>query len=177
MYRIKDKKNTLTILLKDKNNSLTILEIIKWILVALIVCFMMYSLMGNRISKADFDSVWNAALAKADTAKMQEGSNQMIRRLYGLDPAQFDEIRMDYPKTNMGAEEILLVKMKNTDDQDVVRTAMESRKKTQMNNFNGYGTYQYAMLEKSQIVIRGNYALFVSAEHASDVVQAFERAL
>ncbi|MGN0362032.1 MAG: DUF4358 domain-containing protein [Bilifractor sp.] len=163
--------------MKNNNTTLTMLEIVKWALVALIAAFILHSLMGNRISSADFDSVWNAVTSKADTSKMQEGDNQMIRRLYGLDPAQFDEIRLDYPKTNMGAEEILLVRLKKTDDQEMVRTAMESRKKTQMNNFNGYGTYQYAMLEKSQIVIRGNYALFVSAEDSAGVVQAFESAL
>jgi len=163
--------------MKNKKAGMTILEIVKWILVALIMAFIIHSLMGNRVSKADFSTVWNAVTAKADSSKMQEGSNQMIRRLYGLDPAQFDEIRLDYPKTNMGAEEILLVRLKKTDDQEMVRTAMESRKKTQMNNFNGYGTYQYAMLEKSQIVIRGNYALFVSAENTAEIVQTFESAL
>lgn len=163
--------------MKTKSMRLTALEIVKWILVALIALFLVHSFTGNRISKADFDTVWDAVSADADMSKMQEGSNQMIRRLYGLDPAQFDGIRLYYPKTNMGAEEILLVKMKDTKDQETVQSAMESRKRTQMNNFNSYGTYQYAMLEKSVISIRGNYALFVSADNAAAIDQAFENAL
>ncbi|MCI6638416.1 MAG: DUF4358 domain-containing protein [Bilifractor sp.] len=163
--------------MKIKSMRLSVLEIVKWILVGLLVAFLVHSFTGNRISKADFDTVWGAVTADADMSKMQEGSNQMIRRLYGLDPAQYDGIRLYYPKTNMGAEEILLVKMKDTNDQEAVKKAMESRKKTQMNNFNGYGTYQYGMLEKSVISIRGNYALFASAENAAEIVQAFGNAL
>lgn len=181
-FSIEDKRSSIedkgfSLDMKIKSMRLTGLEIVKWILVVLIVVFLVHSFTGNRISKADFDTVWDAVTADADMSKMQEGSNQMIRRLYGLDPARFDGIRLYYPKTNMGAEEILLVRLKDTGDQEMVRSAMESRKKTQMNNFNGYGTYQYAMLEKSIISIRGNYALFVSADKAGEIGQEFENAL
>ena len=108
---------------------------------------------------------------------MSPGGDQMIRRLYGLDPDTFDGALLYYPSTNMGAEELLLIRLSDISQQDVVREAMEARISSQIGVFEGYAPAQVAMLEKGVVEVRGNYALLIVAEDVSSVLRAFEAAL
>ena len=100
----------------------------------------------------------------------------MLRRLYGLDRTELDDVMLYYPASSMGAEELLLVKMKDTSQKEAVQAAIETRRETQIGNFDGYGAEQTAMLENSIVEVRGNYALFVSAADPAKVQEAFSKA-
>lgn len=154
-----------------------IMEILKWASL-LIVFFVIFSSFSEKaVSNEPYDKVLKASLRNADKGEMQEGDNQMIRRLYGLDPASFEEMTLYYPKSNMGSSELFLVKLKSIDQQKIVKNAVESRKETQRKNFDGYGEDQLAMINKSIINISGNYILFISAENSGSVNQDFKDSL
>ena len=82
------------------------LAILKWLAAAALVVFIFMISDRNVESAADFDAVVRAVSDAAVTDGMQEADNQMIRRLYGLDPSEYEGIFCMYPTTNMGAEEI-----------------------------------------------------------------------
>ena len=134
-------------------------------------------LSSNRESNADFSTVQEAVLSAADLTPMAEGDNQTIKRLYGLSASDFEGIMLYYPTTNMGAEELLLIKLKDVSQQEDVKSAIESRIETQKKSFDGYGVDQYAMLEKAVIEVQGNYVLLVVAADPAPVRKAFLGAL
>ena len=150
-------------------------RVIKWLLIVVLAVFLIAGRLSGRISSTGFGEMAQAVTEAADLSLMQEGDNQMLKRLYGLDAESFDGVLLYYPVTNMGAEELLLVKMKDVSQAGTVQAAMESRLATQKNNFDGYGAEQMAMLEKSIISVRGNYALFISADDPAAVREAFDR--
>lgn len=133
--------------------------------------------MSHTIYEVDCDQVSKAVLQRADEDMMQPGTNQMIKRLYGLDPDSYQGVVLYYPTTNMGSEELLVVKLSDLGQEKEVVEAIEKRLKTQKKNFDGYGTYQTDMLNHSVIDVRGNYVLFVSAQDASGSLSAFENSL
>ena len=150
-------------------------KFVKWLLIVVLAVFLISGRLSSRISSTDFASMSKAVSEAVDLTPMQLADNQMLKRLYGLDGSLFDGVMLYYPTTNMGAEELLLVKMKDASQADEVRAAMEGRLATQKKSFDGYGAAQTAMLEKSIIDVRGNYALFISAEDPARVRQAFDR--
>lgn len=154
-----------------------VLEVIKWLSVILVVVFLYVISAQGRESQTEFSVMAEAVTGAADLSTMQEADNQMVKRLYGLDPDAYEGALLYYPTTNMGAEEILLVKLKDTSQQETVKTAMEDRVATQKANFDGYGISQYEMLEQCVIETRGNYMLLVVAADTSSVRQAFLDAL
>lgn len=154
-----------------------VLEVIKWLSVILVVVFLYVISAQGRESQTEFSVMAEAVTGAADLSTMQEADNQMVKRLYGLDPDAYEGVLLYYPTTNMGAEEILLVKLKDTAQQETVKTAMEDRVATQEANFDGYGISQYEMLEQCVIETRGNYMLLVVAADTSSVRQAFLDAL
>lgn len=153
------------------------LALLKWLAVAAIVVFIFMISGRDSVSTADFADVSAAVSAAADKSNMQDADNQMIRRLYGLDPADYEGAMCLYPTTNMGAEEIFLVKLASLDQQEAVAAAVTARRDGQRTAFDGYGIEQCAMLDKSVIEVRGNYILFVCAEDTQPVLDAFRGAI
>ena len=109
---------------------------------------------------------------------MLEADNQMVKRFYGLDPSDYAGCILYYPNTNMMAEEVLIVKLKDVSQQQTVTDAIEARLQTQKNTFEGYGVEQYDLLTNHAVVeVRGNYILFVVSPNAEAARKAFRGAL
>lgn len=152
-----------------------VFTILKVICLAGLVFFLYTKMAGSRLSTVSFADMQAAVTGAADMATMQEADNQMIKRLYGLDPSLYDGVCLYYPLTNMGAEELFLLKLKDASQQDEVRSAIEARLATQKKSFEGYGIEQSAMLNRSVYEVRGNYAIFVSADDTAPMKNAFDR--
>ena len=153
-------------------------DLIKWVFALLIIILLVMKFTGNRVSKAEFADVKKAVEKTVkDDKTMLEGDNVMVKRLYGLNPADYDGVLLKYPSTNMNVNEVFLVKLKDLKQQEQVQAAVEKRLSTQKNNFDGYGTNQYSILEKSVIDVQGNYVMFVVSEKTAPIVKAFEDSL
>lgn len=156
----------------------TILEIARWLCVTAVVVMLGMTLAQDQISSAAPEDVEAAVTATLDMETMQKADNQMLKRLYGLNPADFEGCVLYYPTTNMGAEELLICKLKDVSQQDAVRAAIDARLETQKASFDGYGIEQYDMLTKNAVIeIRGNYILFVVNPSAGAAQTAFLDAL
>ena len=78
----------------------------------------------------------------------------------------------------MMAEEVLIVKLKDLQQQQTVSDAIEARLQTQKNTFEGYGVEQFDMLTNHCYVeLRGNFVLFVVNPNADAARKAFLGAL
>lgn len=156
----------------------TLLEAGRWI--ALVLALVLLISMGakDQTSSAALEDVVQAVTGTLDLSNLQPGDNQMIKRLYGLQPADYEGCKLYYPVTNMDAEELLVVKLRSADQQQTVRDAIEKRLESQKNSFDGYGVGQYDLLTNHcQVEVRGNYVLFVVSPDDVKAKQAFLDAL
>ena len=160
-----------------KSTKIILLEVLKWLFVAALCVFLYFMLSANRESRAAFSDVQEAVTSAADLTPMAEGDNQTFKRLYGLSASDYENVLLYYPTTNMGAEELLLIQLKDLSQQQAVKDAIESRLDTQKKSFDGYGVDQYAMLEKAVVEVQGNYILLVVAIDPAPVRKAFLGAL
>lgn len=159
--------------MNEKRRSVFLLELARWIAVALLAGFVFLLSGRGAESSASFDAVAAAVTAAADTEPMREADNQMIRRLYGLDPADYDGVLCLVPASSMGAEEIFLVRLASLDQQETAAAAVTARRDGQRAAFDGYGIEQCDMLDRSVIEVRGSFILFVSAADPQPVADAF----
>ena len=158
--------------------NLSFYEIARWgcVLLALILLIVMFG--GNSPSSANAEDVAAAVTETIDMTNMLKAENQMVKRLYGLDPAAFESCILYYPTTNMMAEEVLIVKLSDMSQQDMVRAAAEKRLATQKTTFEGYGVEQFDLLSNHSIIeVRGNYVLFVVNKNCDAALKAFRKAL
>ena len=118
-------------------------EIVRWAAVAAAVVLLILLAGGERESDAALDDVTAAVIAQLDTSNVQPADNQMIKRLYGLQPSDYEGVCLYYPSSNMDAEELLIVKLQDAAQQQSVLDAVERRLQTQKNSFDGYGIEQF----------------------------------
>ena len=153
-------------------------EIIRWLTVALVVALIVFHSLKNRVSSADPAAVTEAVTAVISTENMQEADAQMVKRLYGINPADYESCTLYYPTTNMGADELLIVKLKDVSQQEALSAAVDARLQTQKTAFDGYGAEQFALLSDHAVIEpRGNYFLFVVSANADAAAAAFRAAL
>ena len=153
-------------------------EIVRWAAVAAAVVLLILLAGGERESDAALDDVTAAVIAQLDTSNVQPADNQMIKRLYGLQPSDYEGVCLYYPSSNMDAEELLIVKLQDAAQQQSVLDAVERRLQTQKNSFDGYGIEQFDLLENHSVVqAQGNYILFVVSARSEAAKQAFLDAL
>ncbi len=155
-----------------------ILEIARLIPVLAVVIFWAVSCSGNRVSKTPFEEVKQAVAEASVSPSMQDGDDAAVRRLYGLDPADYEGVYLRWPLSNMDAEELLLIKLSDVSQGAAVKQAVVSRVDAQKKSFDGYGVTQFDLLQNHCVIeVRGNYVLFVVGEDAEAVRQAFLSAL
>ena len=78
-----------------------IFEVLRWAAVAAMVVYLVVLLAAEPLSNASFESVAEAVTSQLDLTNMQQGENQMVKRLYGLDPSAYEGCILYYPATNM----------------------------------------------------------------------------
>jgi len=154
------------------------MEAIRWVAVAAMVVCLIVLFGGDPVSSADFADVSAAVVPEVSTENMTEAENQMIKRLYGLDPVNFEGCTLYHPRTNMDAEELLILKLKDVSQQEEVKAAIDARLQTQKNTFDGYGVGQIDLLNNYCVVdVRGNFVLFVVSKTCDAAQAAFRDAL
>ena len=153
-------------------------EIARWSAAVAAVISLIWMFGGNTVSNADPLEVAEAVVETIDMENMLEADNQLIKRFYGLDPASFDGCILYYPTTNMMAEEVLIVKLKDMSQQAQVRAAIEKRIETQKTTFEGYGVEQFELLTNNAVIeVRGNFILFIVNADSAEAQKAFLKAI
>jgi hypothetical protein len=153
-------------------------EIARWSAAVAAVISLIWMFGGNTVSNADPVEVAEAVVETIDMENMLEADNQLIKRFYGLDPASFDGCILYYPTTNMMAEEVLIVKLKDMSQQAQVRAAIEKRIETQKTTFEGYGVEQFELLTNNAVIeVRGNFILFIVNADSAEAQKAFLKAI
>ena len=123
--------------------------------------------------QADFSVLREQAEQAMDLTGMRQADAQLLRRLYGLNGGELAGWALWTSEDNMAVEERLLAECVSEAQAEQVREALEARRSTQIQNFEGYGPEQVRLLEDSIMEVRGVYVLFVVSEQAREVKDAF----
>lgn len=154
-----------------------IIEYVKYVLIILLVVFISSLLADDNISKAKIDNVTKAVANKLKDDSLSPAANRMVKRLYGLNPGDYDGISVYISDSNMKVEEFLLVKLKDTSQADAVQAAAKARLDRQLESFEGYGPEQCKLLKDHILDVQGNYILFVVHKNAKAADKAFQKSL
>ena len=100
---------------------------------------------------------------KMDQASLQE--------VFGLNPSDIEEYYGEYSSVNTSADHIIGVKVKEG-RVDAVRSALEKRKETVVENFKEYLPDQYDKAQAGKIIEKGNYLFLVIA---GDSTKGYDR--
>lgn len=148
------------------------LQAAKLLLLA-VLAVLLWGILHADPQQADFSVLREQAEQAMDMTGMRQADAQLLRRLYGLNGGELAGWALWTSEDNMAVEELLLAECVSEAQAEQVREALEARRSTQVQNFEGYGPEQVRLLEDSIMEVRGVYVLFVVSEQAREVKDAF----
>lgn len=147
-------------------------------LVVLLLVFVILLQLRDRVSNTPMANVEAAVTSSISLDDMEKSSARMFRKFYGLAASDYESVVLYAPKTNMDAEELLLIKLQSTDQAEAAADACEQRRQSQKDVFEGYGPEQYDLLENHYVLdVQGNYILYIVGDNAAAADRAFRDSL
>lgn len=159
------------------NKKISFLLPIRIVMVIALLVFIVYLQMDTKESDAPLETVADHVIQSISLDNMEESTNRMFKKFYGLNANDYEGVVLYTPLTNMNAEEILIIKLKDSSQGEAVSEAVNSRLETQKSSFEGYGVEQYALLEDHVLDVQGNYVLYIVHKDANKADQIFRDSL
>lgn len=150
---------------------------VKYILVALLLVFIILLLKGGNISDASMETVDKAVTGALDMEGLSQADNRMVKRLYGINVNDYEDVVLYVSGSNMEVEEVLIIKLADTQQAAAIESAVQARLDKQLESFEGYGPEQCKLLEDHVLDVQGNYILFVVDANAKAADKAFQDSL
>ena len=158
-------------------SKINIYRIIRYGLTAVLIAAVIIMLSGNKESNASFDKVSSAVSGSITTDKAMKGTERYLKKNFGLNADDYDSVLIYIPATNMNANEMVLIKLKDVSQADSVQAAIENRIESQINIFEGYAPEATALLKNAILDVRGNYILYIVDSDAVRIDDAFRSSL
>lgn len=159
------------------NNKISFLTPIRVGMVVILLIFIVSLQKGEKDSTASLKSVANNVAKSVTLDAVEESTNRMFKKFYGLNANDYEGVTLYAPVTNMDAEEILIVKLKDNSQAESVTAAINKRLETQKSTFEGYGVEQFDLLKKHILDVRGNFILYIVHPDADKADKAFRDSL
>lgn len=109
----------------------------------------------------------------SEISELEEGDANTLKRLYGLDGAEYEGWFLYTSGSMMDVTEVLVVKVRDEDQLSALETAANKRLEEQKNSFNGYGTNQMDLLNHGVLREKGRYFFFGVSEQIDQWEEAF----
>ena len=148
----------------------------KYILLVIIVGYLVILMLYASGSKRTFSEVSKAVSSVLDSKELVQMDDQMLKRNYGLNSADYKGVLYYSSPSSISAAEVLVIQVKNAQIENVTN-AIAQRKAQRIEDFDSYLPEQVKLLEDSQESIRGRYIFFAVSSKASEYRSAFDKSL
>ena len=145
----------------------------KYILLVIIVGYLVILMLYASGSKRTFSEVSKAVSSVLDSKELVQMDDQMLKRNYGLNSADYRGVLYYSSPSSISAAEVLVIQVKNDAQIENVTNAIAQR----IEDFDSYLPEQVKLLEDSQESIRGRYIFFAVSSKASEYRSAFDKSL
>lgn len=157
--------------------SFSVTELLKYGTIVAILVFMLLMMIYNSGSTKPFKEVASAVEASIDKEGLVRQDAQALKRYYGLNSADYEGVLFYSSEFSISAEEILLIEVKNEQQVQSVRDALEERIEKRRDAFDGYAPEQVQLLDEARIQVRGNYIFLAVAPQAETYNTVFSESL
>lgn len=135
----------------------------KYAVLLAIIVFVVITFVTNQAGKAPFDSVEASLDAAVDTSVLVKADSYELKRLYGLNPADYEGVVLYRASFAMSAEEVLVIKTASRTQLEEVQAAIDRRLKSRKNDFEGYLPEEAKLISDAVVQVRGNYIFMIAS--------------
>lgn len=111
-----------------------------------------------------------------DSKQVEKKELLFIKKYYELDSTQLEDAQVYASISAMGVEEFAIFRIKDHDVLKNVKKKVEQRLEKQKRAFEGYAPKQFAILEKGEIIVKGNYVLLIISPEVTQIKRVVQKA-
>lgn len=115
--------------------------------------------------------------ASQNLSGMEKGDGKALKRYFELNINDYPEALIYVPANYMDVSEILVIKVNDPAQLDLVEEAVDTRNAMQQESFGGYGPEQVAMLDNYEFKIVGNTLFYCVSPDASTLKDTFVKSI
>ena len=147
--------------------------VLLFILILALPCFGCQSVEQATLSQVEADLL----AASQNLSGMEKGDGKALKRYYGLNINDYQETLIYVPANYMDVSEILVIKVKDPLQLDLIEEAVDTRNAMQQQSFGGYGPEQVALLDNYEFKIIGNTLFYCVSPDASTLKDTFVKSI
>ena len=151
--------------------------IFKYIVTAALAVFVIAVCIAGIESKKPFEEIASSVELTTASPSLQTADNADLKRLYGLNPSDYEGVLLRTATSGMSAEEILLVKLSDDSQYAAVEAAIRARLEERDNVFKGYAPEQASLVENAKIIRKGKLVFLAVSENADVYAGGFLKSL
>lgn len=155
-------KNKLNKIKPMKTSSIYRKKYLVLALVVVLIFVLAYQLV--KVKNLDFATLGANIEKKVSMDNFVKGNDLSLRKLYGINKIEVEKYISYVPKSNMMANEILIVKAK-PEYADAILARIQKRVDAQSKSFKNYAPDQYKIMSSSVLKKKGDYIYFISYEN------------
>lgn len=121
------------------------------------------------LKSLDMDSLKKNLDNIVDFNYLKPGDINDIKKLYYINQNYIEDFICYTPKSNVDAEEILILKAKNSENLSLLKDKVNSRLEKQSETFKTYIPENYSILKNAVLKTYGNYLVFIVSKNSSDI--------
>ena len=126
-----------------------------------------------KVKDMNFEVLPENISKKIDSEDLERGDALTLRKLYNINNMEYENFVLFAPKSNMVADEILVIKCK-PGQIDTVMAKIQKRKESQAETFKRYAHVQYGIVSSSELKKKGDYVYYVSAKNMGAINKAIK---
>ena len=123
------------------------------------------------VKDINISEIRNAIINSTDVSVMDEDDGTKLRKLYGVNKYDLDQFIYYGPKSNMEANEILIIKPKNDSDTEKIEKAITN---TQSDSFRNYNKEQYEILSNHILEKKDGYIILLISKDNEKIKQSLD---
>lgn len=128
-----------------------------------------------KVKDADMDSLRKNLSQVIDDKQMDIGDNSKLRKLYYISKNEVEDFILYAPKSNMDANEVLVLKGKSEEVIQQLKVKVEGRIKKQSDSFNSYRPEEYDIISNRVLDIKGKYLILIISKDSATIEAAINK--
>lgn len=128
-----------------------------------------------KIKEPSMDEINASILKTADLTNMIQGDVKKLRKLYYINKNEVENFILYAPKTNMDANEVLVLKGKDEESVKILRDKIEARVDKQSDSFASYRPELKEVIDDYELKENGQYLYLIISEENKKINKAIEK--
>lgn len=139
----------------------------------LIVFVGMYGVL--KLKEPAMGDIEKSIVEAADLTNMVQGDSKKLRQLYYISKNEVEEFILYAPKTNMDANEILVLKAKDEGEVKSIKEKLTARVDKQSESFASYRPELKVIIDDYDLQDKGQYVYLIISEEKESISKAIDK--